>query len=78
MKTKSKTLVKALRHMNEEIESSIIAEAADRIEELEAKVSELIVRECSIIIQDFVDHRIPASEYPNRLKDHFKEFGVEE
>jgi len=35
------------------------------------KLSELIVRECSIAIQDFVDHRIPASEYPNRLKEHF-------
>ena len=46
MKTKSETLVKALRHMNEEIESSIIAEAANRIEELEAKVSELTVKLC--------------------------------
>jgi len=42
------------------------------------KFAELIVQECGIVIQDFVDHRIPASEYRNRLKDHFKEFGVEE
>ena len=46
MKTKSKPLVKALRHVNQEIESSIIAEAADRIEELEAKVSELNQKLC--------------------------------
>ena len=39
------------------------------------KFAELIVRECSLMVQDFVDHRFPASEYPNRLKRHF---GVEE
>jgi len=38
------------------------------------RFAELIVRECSIVIQDFVDHRIPASEYPKQLKEHF---GVE-
>ena len=37
--------------------------------------AELIVRECAQTVQDFVDHRIPASEYPARLKKHF---GVEE
>lgn len=36
--------------------------------------AELIVRECSETVQDFVDHRFPASEYPERLK---KYFGVE-
>jgi transketolase C-terminal domain/subunit len=39
------------------------------------KLAELIVKECAETIQDFVDHRFPASEYPNRLK---KYFGVEE
>jgi hypothetical protein len=39
------------------------------------RFAELIVRECAETIQDFVDHRFPASEYPNRLK---KYFGVEE
>lgn len=38
------------------------------------KFAELIVRECSETVQDFVDHRFPASEYPERLK---KYFGVE-
>jgi hypothetical protein len=51
MKTKSNTLVKALRHVNEEIESSIIAEAANRIEELEAKVSELNQKLCKEIFR---------------------------
>ena len=37
--------------------------------------AELIVRECAETIQDFVDHRFPASEYPVRLKRYF---GVEE
>lgn len=36
--------------------------------------AELIVQECAMTIQDFVDHRIPASEYPRRLK---QQFGVE-
>ena len=39
------------------------------------KFAELIVRECAETIQDFVDHRFPASEYPVRLKRYF---GVEE
>lgn len=39
------------------------------------RFAELIVRECAETIQDFVDHRFPASEYPNRLKQYF---GVEE
>ncbi len=33
--------------------------------------AELIVRQSSTIVQDCVDHRIPASEYPQRLKDYF-------
>lgn len=39
------------------------------------KFGELIVRECAETIQDFVEHRFPASEYPVRLKRYF---GVEE
>ena len=31
------------------------------------KFAELIVWECAETIQDFVDHRFPASEYPVRL-----------
>ena len=33
--------------------------------------AESIVRECALKVQDFVDHRIPASEYPDRLKLYF-------
>ena len=39
------------------------------------KFAELIVRKCAETIQNFVDHRFPASEYPDRLKYYF---GVEE
>jgi hypothetical protein len=39
------------------------------------KFAELIVRECAETVQDFVDHRFPASEYPVRLKRYF---GVEQ
>lgn len=47
MKTNVKTLIKALRILSEDIQSddgianACIAEAADRIEELQEKVSEL-------------------------------------
>lgn len=33
--------------------------------------SDLLVRECAQAVQDMVDLRIPASEYPDRLKEHF-------
>jgi hypothetical protein len=39
------------------------------------KFAELIVRKCAETVQDFVDHRFPASEYPVRLRRYF---GVEE
>jgi hypothetical protein len=51
-KTNSKTLIKALRILSEDVQSddgvanACIAEAADRIEELEAKVSELNQKLC--------------------------------
>jgi len=50
MKTKSNTLIKALRILSEDVQSddgvanACIAEAADRIEELEAKITELNVK----------------------------------
>ena len=49
-KNNSKTLIKALRILSEDIQSddgvanACIAEAADRIEELEAKITELNVK----------------------------------
>jgi hypothetical protein len=33
--------------------------------------SELLVKKCSDVIQSFVDERIPASEYPRLLQNHF-------
>ena len=49
-KTNSKTLIKALRILSEDVQSddgvanACIAEAANRIEELEAKITELNVK----------------------------------
>jgi hypothetical protein len=43
-------------------------------DELE-KFAELLINECAETVQDFVDHRFPASEYPVRLRRYF---GVEE
>jgi hypothetical protein len=39
------------------------------------KFAELLINECAETVQDFVDHRFPASEYPVRLRRYF---GVEE
>ena len=39
------------------------------------KFAELLVTKCAETVQDFVDHRFPASEYPVRLRRYF---GVEE
>lgn len=33
-----------------------------------------IAQECAVLVQTCVDHRIPASEYPNLIREHF---GVE-
>lgn len=44
------------------------------------KFAELIVAECAGFIQDLVDQRIPASEYPTRLIEHFRigeNFGID-
>lgn len=35
------------------------------------RFAEMIVKDCADTIQDFVDHRFPASEYPERLKKYF-------
>lgn len=62
--------------MNERIQELMLeAEyAAPHLATRANKLADLIVRECALIVQEFVDHRIPASEYPERLKQHF---GVE-
>ena len=50
MKTKTKTLIKALRILSRDIESddgvanACVAEAADRLEELESKIDDLEVK----------------------------------
>jgi len=35
------------------------------------KFAELIVRECSQIVTDAVDHREPASTYAGKIQEHF-------
>ena len=39
------------------------------------KFAKLIIKECAEVVQDFVNYRLPASEYPEGLKNHF---GVED
>lgn len=33
--------------------------------------ADMLIKQCAMVIQDLVDHRVPASEYPNRLVAHF-------
>lgn len=33
--------------------------------------ADLVVKECATLVQDLVDQRVPASEYPDRIKEHF-------
>jgi hypothetical protein len=35
------------------------------------RVTELIVRECTEIVADAVDHREPASTYAGKIQEHF-------
>ena len=35
------------------------------------KFAELIVRECTDVVADAVDHREPASTYVSKIKEHF-------
>jgi hypothetical protein len=35
------------------------------------KFAELIVRECTQIVADAVDHREPASTYASKIQEHF-------
>lgn len=35
--------------------------------------TDILMEYCANIVQDCVDLRIPASEYPNIIRNHFKE-----
>lgn len=35
--------------------------------------SDDLVKQCAFFIQSLVDQRVPASEYANRLKEHFSD-----
>jgi hypothetical protein len=48
--------------------SALTGEQLDRFQE---KFAELIVRECTQIVADAVDHREPASTYVNKIREHF-------
>ena len=55
--------------LNEELEKMYIPDCFSE------KFAELIVRECSAIVQNAVNYREPASTYVGKIKEHF---GVEE
>jgi hypothetical protein len=52
--------------------STLTCEQLGRFQE---NFAELIVRECSQIVSEAVDHREPASTYVNKIREHF---GVKE
>jgi hypothetical protein len=48
--------------------STLTGEQLGRFQE---KFAELIVRECTQIVADAVDHREPASTYVGKIREHF-------
>lgn len=67
--------IQELAYEAEDYADSIVDQGGEFHTAYTKKLAELIVRECAETVQDFVDHRFPASEYPIRLKRYF---GVEE
>jgi hypothetical protein len=72
-------MIKKEEHMNKRIEQ--LAEQCgfrsnpdvyDRNQSFDIeKFAELIVRECTQIVTDAVDHREPASTYAGKIQKHF-------
>lgn len=51
-------------------EGEIIDWSSSYDKELETLIK-LIVRECTVVVQDAVDQREPASTYAGKIKEHF-------
>lgn len=52
---------------------------SDQFEFFTEVYGEYLVSHCANLIQDMVDQRIPASEYPYKLIEHFKAgYNIEE
>ena len=69
-------IIEIANEANKSVGYQFQLEDAKQLHELMDKFAELIILKCAETIQDFVEHRIPASEYPIRLKRYY--FGVEE
>ena len=60
--------IQELAYEAEDYADSIVDRGGEFHPAYTQKLAELIIQECALTIQDFVDHRIPASEYSNSLK----------
>jgi hypothetical protein len=67
--------IKELAEQAQQYAEYVTPQGLECFDMFKEKFAELIVRECAETVQDFVDHRFPASEYPVRLRRYF---GVEE
>jgi hypothetical protein len=45
----------------------------DTLDPAVGKFANLLIDECAILIREYVDHRIPASQYADLLKKHFED-----
>lgn len=43
----------------------------EQLEKIQLSFAQLLVSECAVLVQDLVDRRIPASEYPDRIRKEF-------
>lgn len=68
--------------MNYELINKLIENSTEYLSDLELgetkipnfrkyEFAELLIKSCADEIQSYVDHRIPASEYADRLLKHF-------
>jgi hypothetical protein len=61
--------------MNKRIEKLIddakLTAVCEMFEDELVQFAESIIRECAEKVEDLKDHRIPASEYADNLREHF-------
>jgi hypothetical protein len=63
------------RALDQAVPETWSALTSEQLTRFQEKFAELIVRECTQIVDDAVDHREPASTYAGKIREHF---GVKE
>jgi hypothetical protein len=59
------------RALDQAVPETWSALTGEQLSRFQEKFAELIVRECTQIVADAVDHREPASTYVGKIREHF-------